>query len=156
MLNEAKASHGQKVTLLLDVPNYLDTLYAACVSADGKYRVTPFPVGQKEVSFPQAAASRTTRAEVALPRVTSEGRNSDNVNMLLKPNKSTNWNSNATREDPHGIIIPCDFRYPREYKCIKWPYAEFSKWGAKKVDETDWYLYPDLNLVYTKSVFTEE
>lgn len=99
VLNEAKASHGQKVTLLLDVPNYLDTLYAACVSADGKYRVTPFPVGQKEVSFPQEAASRTTRAEVALPRVTSEGRNSDNVNMLLKPNKSTNWNSNATRED---------------------------------------------------------
>ena len=99
VLNEAKARAGQKVTLPVDVPNYLDTLYAACVSAEGYYRVTPFPVGQKEVSFPQAAASRATRAQVAVPVVTSEGRNSDNVNMLLKPDKSTQWNSNATRED---------------------------------------------------------
>lgn len=99
VLNEAEARYGQKVSLALDVPNYLDTLYAACVSADGKYRVTPFPVGKSSVSFPQAAAARATRAEVAQPKVISEGRNSDNLNMLLKPNKSTKWNSNATRED---------------------------------------------------------
>ena len=99
VLNEAKASAGQTVSFSLDVPNYLDTLYAACVSAEGHYRVTPFPVGTKEVSFPKVAASRATRAEVALPRVISEGRNSDNVNMLLKPNKSSNYKSNATRED---------------------------------------------------------
>lgn len=84
VLNEAKAGYGQKVTLPIDVPNYLDTLYAACVSAEGLYRVTPFPVGQKEVSFPQTAASRATRAEVSVPVVTSEGRNSDNVNMAQK------------------------------------------------------------------------
>ena len=99
VLNEAQARHGQKVSLSLDVPNYLDTLYAACVSAEGYYRVTPFPVGQTEVSFPQPAASRATRAEVAVPVITSEGRNSDNLNMLLKPNKSTSYTSNATRED---------------------------------------------------------
>jgi len=99
VLNEAPARHGEKVTLSIDVPNYLDTLYAACVSSDGRYRVTPFPVGKSEVSFPEVAASRTTRAEVAQPVIISDGRNSDNVNMLLKPNKSTKWNSNATRED---------------------------------------------------------
>ena len=100
VLNDAPANAGQKVKLSLDVPNYLDTLYAACVSKEGYYRVTPFPVGTKEVRFPEAAASRqATRAEVAQPRIISEGRNSDNLNMLLKPNKSTNWNSNATRED---------------------------------------------------------
>ena len=99
VLNGIEARYGQKVSLSLDVPNYLDTLYAACVSAEGYYRVTPFPVGQSAVSFPQAAASRATRAAVAVPVVTSEGRNSDNLNMLLKPNKSTQWNSNATRED---------------------------------------------------------
>ena len=99
VLNEASARYGQEVTLAIDVPNYLDTLYAACVSSDGRYRVTPFPVGQSKVSFPQVAASRATRAEVAAPTIVSDGRNSDNYNMVLKPNKSTSWNSNATRED---------------------------------------------------------
>ena len=102
VLNECVAKAGQEVTLNYDAPNYLDTLYAACVSKEGFYRVTPFAVGDKNVSFrsEEAAASRGAyRAPVALPRVISEGRNSDNVNMMLKTPKSTNWNSNATRED---------------------------------------------------------
>jgi len=98
VLNEAPASYDKEVTLLVDVPNYLDTLYAACVSPEGYYRVTPFTLNDPKVSFPEAN-TRSTRAAVTTPRVISEGRNSDNVNMLLKPNKSTNWNSNATRED---------------------------------------------------------
>jgi len=100
VLNEAPARQGQKVSLAFDAPNYLDTLYAACVSAEGYYRVVPFAVGQKTVAFTQnEVTSRGTRAAVAQPMVISEGRNSDNVNMILKPNKSTKWNSNATRED---------------------------------------------------------
>lgn len=101
ILNEAVAKAGQKVKLSFDVPNCIDTLYAACVSAEGYYRVTPFTLSQGIASFrEEAAGSRGAyRAPVAAPRVISEGRNSDNTNMALKPNKSTNYRSNATRED---------------------------------------------------------
>jgi hypothetical protein len=63
-------------------------------------------------------------------------------------------------EDPHAIIIPVDWRYPREYICvggiekkIKVAYPQFNNWGENMVESTDWYLYPNLDLIYTKSVF---
>ncbi len=51
-------------------------------------------------------------------------------------------------EDPHGILIPYDWRYPVEYMCVKNAYLQFNNWGAKKVDETDWYKFPEENKVY--------
>ena len=45
-------------------------------------------------------------------------------------------------EDPHGIMIPNDFRYPLEKICIKNAYKEFNNWGRNSVTSTDWYLRP--------------
>lgn len=44
-------------------------------------------------------------------------------------------------EDPHGIMIPYDFKYPIEYKCIKDAYSRFNEWGQTRVNSTDWYKY---------------
>ena len=45
-------------------------------------------------------------------------------------------------EDPHGIMIPCDFAYPKERICIKDAYTLFNSWGENPVTSTDWYLNP--------------
>ena len=45
-------------------------------------------------------------------------------------------------EDPHGIMIPYDFKYPIEQICIKDVYARFNEWGQDKITSTDWYKYP--------------
>jgi hypothetical protein len=51
-------------------------------------------------------------------------------------------------EDPHGIMIPYDFRYPIEYKCIKYAYPRFNKWGVNRITSTNWYKYFVEELVY--------
>ena len=45
-------------------------------------------------------------------------------------------------EDPHGIMIPCDFAYPKELICVKDAYLEFNSWGENPVSSTKWYLNP--------------
>ena len=42
-------------------------------------------------------------------------------------------------QDPHGIMIPSDFKYPVETTCIKDAYLEFNSWGQNPVTSTDWY-----------------
>lgn len=62
VLNEAEVKNGQPVTLVYDAPNVYDVLYAACVSEDGKYFVTPFELTDTNINFGEtAAASRMTR-----------------------------------------------------------------------------------------------
>ena len=51
-------------------------------------------------------------------------------------------------EDPHGIMIPNDFKYPLEKVCIKNAYAEFNNWGQNSVTSTDWYTKPVSGKVY--------
>jgi hypothetical protein len=46
-------------------------------------------------------------------------------------------------EDPHGIMIPYDFRWPKERICIKDAYLMFNNWGANPVVSTDWYKFPE-------------
>ena len=50
-------------------------------------------------------------------------------------------------EDPHAIMIPCDFAYPVETHCVKSAYKQFNNWGQNPVNSTDWYLYPESNEV---------
>lgn len=50
-------------------------------------------------------------------------------------------------EDPHGIMIPTDFKYPIEKVCIKDAYLQFNNWGQNRITSTDWYKYPT-ELVY--------
>ncbi len=51
-------------------------------------------------------------------------------------------------EDPHGIMIPNDFKYPLEKVCIKDAYLEFNNWGQSSVTSTDWYKKPVSGKVY--------
>ena len=51
-------------------------------------------------------------------------------------------------EDPYGIMIPYDFKYPKEKICIKDAYEKFNNWGENRVTSTDWYVYPTEDLVF--------
>ena len=51
-------------------------------------------------------------------------------------------------EDPHGIMIPNDFRWPLEKVKIKDAYPQFNSWGQSRVTSTDWYKNLNLDLVY--------
>lgn len=55
-------------------------------------------------------------------------------------------------QDPHAIMIPYDFRWPKEKICIKDAYNEegykFNSWGINKIDATDWYKHPTMNKVF--------
>ena len=51
-------------------------------------------------------------------------------------------------EDPHGIMIPWDFKYPLEKVCIKNAYLEFNNWGQNSVTSTKWYTKPVPGKVY--------
>ncbi|MCR5679600.1 MAG: LruC domain-containing protein [Prevotella sp.] len=53
-------------------------------------------------------------------------------------------------ENPYGIMIPNDFKYPLEKICIKDAYLEFNNWGQNPVLSTDWYTKPQLDKVYNK------
>lgn len=45
-------------------------------------------------------------------------------------------------QDPHGIMIPFDFKYPVEKVCIKDAYKEFNNWGSNPILSTNWYTKP--------------
>ena len=51
-------------------------------------------------------------------------------------------------EDPHGIMVPYDFKYPKEKVCVKDAYGKFNNWGENRVTSTDWYIYPTEDLVF--------
>lgn len=53
-------------------------------------------------------------------------------------------------QNPHGIMIPYDFRYPLEKVCITKAYPYFNNWGTNPVTSTLWYMSPTLSKVYTK------
>lgn len=59
-------------------------------------------------------------------------------------------------EDPHGIMLPYDFKYPLEKVCIKDAYTSFNDWfnkdpqKDKDVIGTNWYTKPNYEKVYTK------
>lgn len=51
-------------------------------------------------------------------------------------------------EDPHGIMIPNDFRYPLEKVRVSDAYTGFNSWGQNPVTSTDWYTKPVAGLVF--------
>lgn len=56
-------------------------------------------------------------------------------------------------EDPHGIVIPYEFKYPKERTCVggkdkNGAYEKFNNWGRNKVEDTDWYKYPTEGRVF--------
>ena len=67
-------------------------------------------------------------------------------------NKTQNYDVKMSQkgEDPHGIMIPSDFKYPTELTCIKDAYTQFNSWGENPVTSTDWYLEPVNGKVFDK------
>lgn len=82
--------------------------------------------------------------------ITEEINVSDNFSFLdesTQPyivDKTTNTTIKLSKkgEDPHGIMIPYDFKYPLEKVCIKDAYSQFNSWGEGSVTSTEWYKYP--------------
>jgi len=73
----------------------------------------------------------------------------------FKHNAPTVWNETqgyevklATKgEDPHAIMIPYDFKWPKEKVRVNLAYPRFNEWGSNSILSTDWYLYPELDKV---------
>lgn len=65
-------------------------------------------------------------------------------------NATKGWEVKVARkgQDPHAIMIPYDFKWPLEKVCIKDAYLQFNNWGTKLIEDTDWYKYPEINLIY--------
>lgn len=53
-------------------------------------------------------------------------------------------------QDPHGIVIPGEWRWPTERTCIKQAYPEFVKWAADRTQAQDWYKYPVAKYIVNK------
>jgi hypothetical protein len=69
------------------------------------------------------------------------------LNTLTQPflyDKSTNKYIYLSKvgEDPHGIMIPYDFKYPLERVCIKDAYEQFNSWGQNSITSNEWYKFP--------------
>lgn len=67
-------------------------------------------------------------------------------------NKTTGKNIYIAKvgEDPHAIMIPNDFKYPKEKQCIKGTYADFNSWGQNPITKTEWYTNPTEGTYYNK------
>lgn len=67
-------------------------------------------------------------------------------------NKTTDKNIYIAKvgEDPHAIMIPNDFKYPKERQCIKGVYADFNSWGQNPITKTEWYTNPTEGTYYNK------
>ena len=99
ILNEAPVSAGQSATLVYDVPEGIDTLFAACVSAEGLYRIQQFVVGDKNVSFASNAQTRSAATRTAGEiTIVGEGVVSDNVTAKSQTPTRTYW-QNSTWND---------------------------------------------------------
>ncbi|MCR4809496.1 MAG: LruC domain-containing protein, partial [Prevotella sp.] len=53
-------------------------------------------------------------------------------------------------QNPHGIMIPNDFKYPLEKTCIKDAYKQFNDWGQHTITSSLWYTYPVDKNIYKK------
>ena len=56
-------------------------------------------------------------------------------------------------EDPHGIMIPCDFKYPTERTSLHHAYPHFLDWAKGDNTYYDWYNQPNPSGVYDSGGF---
>ena len=116
--------------------------------------------GDKEVhslfGVPTSTFINTVKGEQVYDAVTERitvDKNFSFLNEATQPyiyNVSTGKDIKVSKkgEDPHGIMIPYDFKYPWEKTCIKNAYGRFNEWGESRVNSTDWYKYPTQGKVY--------
>lgn len=91
----------------------------------------------------------TTKGNYVEPKTTilKVDKNFSFLDPLTQPivrDKTTNKliGLSVVGEDPHGIMIPYDFKYPLERVCIKDAYGRFNSWGENSVTSNDWYKFP--------------
>lgn len=53
-------------------------------------------------------------------------------------------------QDPHGVVIPSDWKWPKEYQSIKLAYPDFVGFAdpSTRSSYLDWYKNPDTSLIY--------
>jgi len=76
----------------------------------------------------------------------------DEANQPYLYNKTTDKTIklSKTGQDPHGIMVPYDIKYPLERVCIKDAFTEFNNWAQNSVTSTNWYTKPTSGKVYDK------
>ena len=100
----------------------------------------------------------TVKGEKVYPAVTDRVKVDKNFSFLNEDTQLYIYNVTTGKtiklakkgEDPHGIMIPYDFKYPVERKCIKDAYGRFNEWGQNRVNSTDWYKYFTPGTVYNE------
>ena len=98
----------------------------------------------------------TVKGEQVFDAVTEQITVDENFSFLNEDTQPYIYNMSQGRdikvskkgEDPHGIMIPYDFKYPWEKICIKDAYGRFNEWGENRVNSTDWYKYYTQGKVY--------
>ena len=109
--------------------------------------------GDKEVhslfGVPTSTFINTVKGEQVYDAVTERITVDKNFSFLNEATQPYIYNMSQDKdikvskkgEDPHGIMIPYDFKYPWERTCIKDAYGRFNEWGESRVNSTDWYKY---------------
>ena len=92
-------------------------------------------------SYPAVTVTKTVGAEFKLADPTT-------APYIYDATKGQEVKMSKIGEDPHGIMIPGDFKYPLEKVCIRNAYTEFNNWGQNSVTSTDWYTKPVSGKVY--------
>lgn len=149
ILNEASIKNGQSATLVYDAPIGNDTLFAACVNAEGIYRVKSFVAGEKNVSIVSEAKTRgaVTRAASSIHLGTSTY--SDNVTAKSKNSRWSNstWNDMLYLIEGHRTEI-AEFtaaektaRNSEVYGVMRSGYSNINK-----LEKTGYYYYANNSL----------
>lgn len=92
-------------------------------------------------SYPAVTVTKTVGAEFKLADPST-------APYIYDDTKGQEVKMSKIGEDPHGIMIPGDFKYPLEKVCIRNAYTEFNNWGQNSVTSTDWYTKPVSGKVY--------
>ena len=98
----------------------------------------------------------TQKASEKLPAITARRTVSESFSFLDAENQPYIYDATTKitvklagkGQDPHGIMIPFDFKYPAERVCIKDAYKEFNNWGHNPVLSTNWYTKPIAGKVF--------
>ena len=58
--------------------------------------------------------------------------------------------------DPHGVVIPMDWQWPREWTSVKVAYPDFINFAANQNNNTNWYEFPAKSggVIDTSKIFT--
>jgi hypothetical protein len=73
--------------------------------------------------------------------INSTWRLSDFIEQIYVYDKTQNRDITLAEpgQDPHAIVVPANFEYPREKTCIKIAYPVFCNWAQNAEQDRDWF-----------------